>query len=235
MRSFIQSIVSLFDRKAGVRYLMAVDSPPDTIISGYSYPVNKIQRELASQSCNRRQVGILYADVAEYSRLTEQDEEGTHHRLVENMKMMEACIFANNGKVAHFAGDAILAEFEDVDKALNCAINMQLSNRQRNADLSFDRQILFRIGINFGDVIADQGDIYGNAVNLTARLEELAHSGGICVSEVVRRRLKNHPSFNFIAMGHRYLKNISDPVQVFWIEFGAECIEQVDHSCVANV
>jgi len=235
MRSVIQSIVSYFEKKAGTRYLTAVDSPPDTIISGYSYPVKKNQNELTSQSCNRRQVGILYADVAEYSRLTEQDEEGTHHRLVESMKIMEACIFANNGKVAHFAGDAILAEFMDADKALSCAINMQLSNRRRNAGLNSNLQIRFRIGVNFGDVIADQGDIYGNAVNLTARLEKLAHTGGICVSESVRLRLKNHPSYKFIAMGQQYVKNINDPVQAFWIEFGAERIEQVERPCVANV
>ncbi len=222
MKSLIRNTVSFFEKIAGVDHLTATDC----IVSGYSYPISTIQRELSSDSCNHRQVGILYADIADYSRLTEQDEEGTHHRLVEGMKIMEAYVSANNGRVAHFAGDAILAEFEDADNALNCAINMQLSDRQRNAGLSFNRQILFRIGVNFGDVIADYGDIFGNAVNLAARLEKLAHSGGICVSESVRHRLKNHPSFKFIPMGNRYLKNISDPVQVFWIEFGSERIEQ---------
>jgi adenylate cyclase len=213
----------------------ATDSSPDAIVSGYSYPLTKTEEEISPQRCDHPQVGILYADIADYTRLTEQDEEGTHHRLVESMKTMEAYVFANYGRVAHVAGDAILAEFKDADNALNCAINMQLSDQRRNASFSPDRKILFRIGVNFGDVIADQGDIFGNAVNLAARLERLAHSGGICVSESVRHRLKGDPSFKFVAMGKQYVKNISDPVEVFWIEFNAERIEQIDRTCVADV
>ena len=235
MRPFIQNAFSHFEKRVESQHLSATDSPYEVIVSGYSYPLTKNQQESSPESCDHRQVGILYADIADYSRLTEQDEEGTHHRLVESMKTMEAYVSANDGRVAHFAGDAILAEFKDADNALNCAINVQLSDRRRNADLSSDRQILFRIGVNFGDVIADQGDIFGNAVNLAARLEKLAHSGGICVSESVRHRLKDHPSVKFVAMGKQYVKNISDPVEVFWIEFGADRIEQVDHTCVANL
>jgi adenylate cyclase len=235
MSSFIRNTVLFFEKIAGVRLLTATDSPSDVIVSGYSYPETENQQELSPKNCNRRQAGILYADIVDYSRLTEQDEEGTHHRLIETMKIMEVYVSTNNGRVAHFAGDAILAEFKDADNALNCAINMQLSDRRRNAGLSSDRRIQFRIGVNYGDVIADQGDIYGNAVNLAARLEALAHSGGICVSESVRRRLKMHPSFKFVAMGKQTVKNISDPVEAFRIEFGAERIESVDHSGVANV
>ena len=234
MRPFIQNAVSYFLEGAEAHHSTQTDGPPDVMVSGYSYPSTKNQQEMSPQSCDHRQVGILYADIADYSRLTEQDEEGTHHRLVESMKTMEAYVSANYGRVAHVAGDAILAEFKDADNALNCAINMQLSDQRRNANLSSDRQILFRIGVNFGDVIADQGDIFGNAVNLAARLEKLAYSGGVCVSESVRRRLKNHPSFKFVAMGKQYVKNISDPVEVFWIEFGVERIEKIDHSCVAS-
>ena len=235
MKPFIQNAVSYFLEGAKAHHSTATDSPGDVMVSGYSYPLTKNQHEMIPQSCDHRQVGILYADIVDYSRLTELDEEGTHHRLVESMKIMEAYVSANYGKVAHVAGDAILAEFKDADNALNCAINMQLSDHRRNASLSSDKQILFRIGVNFGDVIADQGDISGNVVNLAARLEKLAHSGGICVSESVRRRLTDNPSFKFIAMGKQYVKNISDPVEVFWIEFGAERIEQVDLTCLASV
>lgn len=234
MRPFIQDAVSYFLEGAEANHLAATDSPHDVMVSGYSYPLTKNQQEMYPQSCDHRQVGILYADIADYSRLTEQDEEGTHHRLVESMKTMEAYVSANYGRVAHIAGDAILAEFKDADNALNCAINMQLSDHRRNASLSSDRQILFRIGVNFGDVIADQDDIFGNAVNLATRLEKLAHSGGICVSESARRRLKDHPSVKFVAMGKQYVKNISDPVEVFWIEFGADWIGQVDHTSFAG-
>ena len=235
MNSIIRNTVSLFEKIVGARHLTATDSPTDVIVSGYSYPLTKNQQELSLESCNRRQVGILYAVIADYSRLTELDEEGTHHRLVENMKIMEAYVSANYGWVAYFAGDAILAEFSDADNALNCAINIQLSDLGRNAGISSDRQIHFRIGVNFGDVIADQSDIFGNAVNLAGRLEELAHSGGICVSESVRRRLKDHSSFKFIAMGKQYVKNISDPVEVFWIEFGVERIQQIGRKSGASI
>lgn len=235
MRPFIQNAFSHFEKIVESQHLSATDSPYEVPVSGYNYPLTKNQQESSPESCDRRQVGILYADIVNYSRLTEQDEEGTHYRLVESMKIVKGYVATNKGRVAHFAGDAILAEFKDADNALNCAINMQLSDRLRNASLSSDRQILFRIGVNFGDVIADQGDIFGNAVNLAARLEKLAHFGGICVSESVRNRLKNHPSFKFVAMGKQYVKNISEPVEAFWIEFGAERIEHVDYPCVANL
>ena len=234
MRPFIQNAVSYFERKAEALDLSAVGNLCNAFISGYSYSLPKYQQEWPSESCDHRQVGILYADIADYSRLSEMDEEGTHHRLVESMKIMEAYVSANCGRIAHFAGDAILAEFKDADNALNCAINVQLWVLQRNASLNSDRQILFRIGVNFGDGIADQGDAFGNAENLAARLEKLAHSGGICVSESVRHRLKDHPSFKFVAMGKQYLKNISEPVEAFWIEFDAKQIEHVDHTCVAS-
>ena len=234
MKPFIQNVISYFLEESGAHHSAATGNSTDVIVSGYSYPLDKNQQEIFQQSCDRRQVGILYADIADYTRLTEQDEEGTHHRLVESMKTMEACVSANYGRIAHISGDAILAEFKDADNALNCAINMQLSDHQRNANLSPDKQIQFRIGVNFGDVITDGGDIFGIAVNLAARLEKLAHSGGICVSESVRKRLKNHPSFSFVAMGKQYVKNISDPVEVFWIEFDAGRIRQVNRAGAAS-
>jgi len=235
MNSIIRNTVSYFEKISGVRHLTSTDSPTDGVVSGYSYPMKNNRQKPSLEGCDHRRVGILYADIASYARLTEQDEEGTHRRLVASMKIMQAYVLANNGRVAHVAGDAILAEFKDADDALNCAINMQLSDGRRNASLRPDQQILFRIGVNFGDVIVDQGDIYGNAVNLAARLEKLAHSGGICISESVRQRLNSHPSFKFIAMGRQYVKNISDPVEAFWIEFGAERIEQVGDTSAVNV
>ncbi len=233
MRSFIQNIVSYFEKITGNHYLTTTDGSSGSIVSGYSYPLKKYQHKLSPENCDRQQVGILYADIVEYSRLSEQDEESTRHRLLDNMKIMKEYVLANSGLVVHFTDDAILAEFEDADNALNCAINMQLTNRQWNFGLRSDRKILFRIGVNFGDEVADRGDIFGNDMNLAARLEKLAHTGGICVSESVRRRLKNHPSFKFIAMGMQYLKNIDEPARVFWIESGADRTEQVDHASLA--
>jgi len=235
LKSIIRNTVSFFEKVARFRCLTVTDNPSDIIVSGYSYPSAKIQQALPPEVCDRRKVGILYADIADHARLTGLGEEGVHRRQVESMKIMEAYVSANYGWVAYIAGDAILAEFSDADNALNCAINMQLSDRERNAGISSDRQIHFRIGVNFGDVIADEGDIFGNAVNLAARLEELAHSEGICVSESVRHRLRDHSSFKFIAMGKQYVKNTCDPVEAFWIEFGTERIQQVDRKSDASI
>lgn len=235
MRPFIQSAVSLLKQGLEECHFLEVSSPRENIVPGYSFLSTKEQQEPLTESCDRRLTGIFYADIADYSRLTEQDEEGTHHLLVESMKIMEAHVAANNGRVAHFAGDAILAEFRDADSALHCAINVQLSARQLNAHLHANQQVLFRIGVNFGDVIADHGDIFGNAVNLATRLEKLAHTGGICVSESIMNDLKNHPSFKFVAMGKQYVKNISKPVQAFWIEFDAEQVENFALSSAISV
>jgi class 3 adenylate cyclase len=230
MNSFLQSAVSLYEQGIEACHLSATNRHHDFIVPGYTHHLTANQQEPLPENYDHCQAGIFYADIADCSHLTEQDEEGTHHRLVESMKIMQAHIAANNGKVAHFADDAILAEFKDPDSALHCAINVQLSARQWNADLHANQQVLFRIGVNFGDVIADHDDISGNAVNLAARLEKLAHTGGICVSESIRHELKNHSSFKFVAMGKQYVKNISGPVQAFWIEFDAEQVEKIDQT-----
>ena len=228
MRSFIHNAVSYFVERAEAHFSTPIHNLRDAMVSGYSCPLTNGQQELWQDSCDRRRVGILYADIADYSRLTEQDEEGTHRRLVESMKIIEAYVTANNGMVAHTAGDAILVEFKGIDSALRCAVNVQLAARDMNAQLPLNQQVLFRIGVNFGDLIADNGDIYGNAVNLAARLEKLAKIGGICVSESVRSELEDNSAFKFVALGKQYVKNISEPVQVFWIEFDAHQVIDTD-------
>ena len=228
MRPFIQNAVSYFIEKAEALHSTSADGPHDAIVSGYSCPLTDNQQELCQASCDRRQVGIFYADIANYSGLTEQDEEGTHHRLVESMKIMEEYVAANNGRVAHTAGDAILAEFKDIDSALHCAVNVQLAAREMNARLPVNQRVLFRIGVNFGDAIADNDGLYGNAVNLAARLEALAKRGGICVSESARSELDDNSAFKFVALGNQYVENISERVQVFWIEFDEEQVVDTD-------
>jgi class 3 adenylate cyclase len=219
MKLLTQNTVSFFDKCFEACQWPATNSPGDAIVSGYSCLSSINRQEPLPESCARRLSGIFYADVADYARLTEQDEEGTHRHLVEAMKIMKAHVDADNGRVAHFAGDAILAEFKDADSALHCAINVQLAARQWNATLDLESQVRFRIGVNLGEIIADHGDIYGNAVNLAARLENLACSGGICVSDTVRTELANKSAFKFVAMGKQYVKNIRKPVEAFWIEF----------------
>jgi len=211
--------ISLFEKWIAAHQSYVPNSPGEAIVSGYSCTSCIDRQEALPKGCDRRLAGIFYADVAEYERLTEQDEEGTPLHLVEAMNLMKAHIDADYGRVGHFAGDAILAEFKDADSALHCAINVQLAARQWNATLDHESQVRFRIGVNFGEVIADHDDIYGNAVNLAASLENLACSDGICVSDTARVELANKSAFKFVAMGKQYVKNVRNPVEVFWIEF----------------
>ena len=138
---------------------------------------------MASDQYERRLAAILYADVAGYSRLTGLDETGTHKILSACLDAFTDLIETYGGKVVHFAGDAILAEFRTVADAVSCAIAVQEDLRSRNAEYPEDRRIQFRIGINLGDVIVDRDDIFGDGVNVAARLESLAQPGGICISD----------------------------------------------------
>lgn len=235
MNSLIQNTVSFLEKRIAARQLSAAGSRVDTIVSGYSFLSDVNRSECLPEGSNRHQCGIFYADVANYSGDAEQEDEGTHHRLVESMKIMQAYVNANNGRVVHTAGDAILAEFKDVDSALYCAVNVQLAAREMNAGLREDQRVLFRIGVNFGDGIADNSDIYSNAIDLAACLQKLAKSGGICVCESVRSELENNPSFHFVALGNQYVNNISEPVQAFWIEIDAEQVADADCSGALKV
>ncbi len=221
MNTLINNVFSFLTQKYSLASKQQVEQVADELLAGICLPLGGDLGMTCQYELERRDSGILYADIANYARLTEADEEGTHRRLVESMEDMKRQIALNGGQVAHLAGDAVLAEFDDAESALCCAINVQLAARSRNAEIDIERQVLFRIGINFGSVISDQGDIFGNAVNLAARLEALACSGGICVSESVRLALDNSTTVTFVDLGKRYVKNISEPVQAFWIEVDA--------------
>lgn len=235
MRTLIQNTVSYIADGAEAHHSATTDSPGDAVAPGYSYPLTKNQQGLSQTRCDRRRVGILYADIAGYSRLTEQDEEGTHFLLIESMKIMKIHISANSGRIANTAGDAVLAEFKDADKALHCAINVQQAARHWNANLLPDHQVRFRIGVNFGDVITHQGDIFGKAVNLAARLEGLAVTGGICISNFARTNLASQSRSRFVSMGKCHVKNIIEPVQAFRIEIDAQQVIDVDRTSTVKV
>ena len=160
---------------------------------------------------------ILYADVAGYSRLTGEDEEGTHRRLSEYLDLISDSIEAHQGKVVHYAGDAVLAEFGTVTGALKSATGIQRELANRNRDLPDQRKVKFRIGVNLGEVIVDRDDIYGDGVNVAARLESLANPGGICVSDSVRTALGNKLQLDFEDLGEQEVKNISTPVHAYHV------------------
>ncbi|MDX1428805.1 MAG: adenylate/guanylate cyclase domain-containing protein [Rhodothermales bacterium] len=170
---------------------------------------NRLQRKLAA---------ILYADVAGYSRLTGEDEEGTHRLLGSYLDALTAIIEAYNGKVLHYAGDAVLADFATASEALVCAAAMQRDLGVRNRELPEDRQLRFRIGVNLGEVIVDRGEIYGDGVNVAARLESLAEPGGICISGTVYDALGVTLPFEYQPLGEKQVKNIAKPIRAYRAE-----------------
>lgn len=165
----------------------------------------------------RKLAAILYADVAGYSRLTGEDEDATHLVLREYLDLITGTISSHRGQVMHYAGDAVLASFDAVVDAVSSAVKIQDQIAERNESFTEERKVKFRIGINLGDVIVDRGDIYGDGVNIAARLESLANPGGICISESVRSALKEKLHLYFDDMGEQFLKNIDAPVRAYQV------------------
>jgi adenylate cyclase len=140
----------------------------------------------------RRLAAILAADVAGYSRLMGADEEGTLTRLKAHRRhVIDPKIREHNGRIVKTTGDGLLVEFPSVVDAVRCAVAVQHAMLNRNAEMPEDKRIAFRVGINLGDVIIEGSDIYGDGVNIAARLEALAEPGGICVSRVVRDQIRD--------------------------------------------
>ena len=173
---------------------------------------------MAQVTITRKLAAILYADVAGYSRLTGADEEGTHRILDAYLDVFTASIKSHDGRVVHYAGDAVLAEFTSVVAALTSAAAVQRELEARNRDHPDDRKLRFRIGINLGEVIVDRDDIYGDGVNIAARLEGLAEPGGICISGSVHDQVKGKLDLAFEDLGEQTVKNIAVPVRVWrWL------------------
>jgi adenylate cyclase len=164
----------------------------------------------------RRLAAILAADVAGYSRLVEADEEGTLGRLKAlRAEIIDPQIAGHHGRIFKTTGDGLLVEFASVVDALRCAAEMQAALVESNAALPPDRRIEFRIGINVGDIVVEDGDIFGDGVNIAARLEGLAEPGGICVSARVQEDAAGRFDLAFEDMGEQALKNIVRPVRAF--------------------
>jgi TolB-like protein/class 3 adenylate cyclase len=170
------------------------------------------------QRVERRLAAILAADVAGYSRLMGEDEEGTHAALMALRRQVSAPKIAEHrGRIVKTTGDGLLAEFPSIVDAVCCAVELQRAMALRNDGLAQERRIEFRIGINLGDVIIEDGDIYGDGVNVAARLEALAEPGGICVSRVVRDQVRDKVEFGFEDLGEQQVKNIARAVRVYRI------------------
>ncbi len=170
---------------------------------------------MTTDDYKRKLTAILYADIAGYSRLTGDDEEGTHRRVMEILDHASEQIKNDGGTVLRFAGDAILAEFSSAVTAVKCAVTIQNELNRRNQPLDDERKARIRIGINIGDVIEDRGEVYGDGVNLAARLEASAAEGGICISAAVFEQVQGKQEAVFIDGGEQRFKNIERPVRVY--------------------
>lgn len=169
----------------------------------------------------RRLAAILHADVVGYSRLMGADETGTHARLMTARHLIDGHLVAQGGRVAGTAGDAVLAVFDSVVGAVAAAVAIQKAMAERNAALPEAERLSFRIGLNLGDVIADGGDVFGEGVNVAARIEALADPGGIAVSASVREQVGTRLPVTFTDLGSHALKNIAGPVHIFAVTEGA--------------
>ena len=170
---------------------------------------------MAEDRVDRRLAAIFAADIAGYSRLMASDEEGTLRQLKAHRKqLIDPKITEHRGRIVKTTGDGALVEFVSVVDAVRCAVDIQRGMSQRNTDVPADRRIQFRIGINVGDIIIDGDDIFGDGVNVAARLEALADPGGILVSSIVHDHVRDKLSFGFEDMGEHTVKNIARPISV---------------------
>jgi adenylate cyclase len=178
-------------------------------------------------SPTRRLAAILAADVAGYSRLIEADEEGTLGRLKAlRAELIDPKIAAHRGRIVKTTGDGLLVEFSSVVDAVRCAAELQAAITERNGPLPSDRRIDFRIGIHQGDIVVEDGDIFGDGVNIAARLEGLAEPGGVCVSARVREDAAGRLDLTFEDIGEQQLKNIARPVRVFRVVTGPKPVAE---------
>jgi class 3 adenylate cyclase len=170
---------------------------------------------MEAPSLERKLVAILAADVEGYSRMMEIDEEGTLATLSAHRTITDELIAQHGGRIFNTAGDSVLAEFASVFSAVDCAIDIQRELAKANQPIAEPKQLRFRIGINVGDVMVKDGDIFGDGVNIAARLEALALPGGICVSRGVRDHVRKMGRFAFEDLGEQSVKNIAQPIRAF--------------------
>jgi len=182
---------------------------------------------MTQEGFKRKLTAILSADVQGYSRLMGEDEDATIRTLTSYRELMSTLIQKHRGRVVDSPGDNLLAEFLSVVDAVRCAVEVQEEFRVRNAELPENRRMEFRIGINLGDVVEEGERIYGDGVNIAARVEGLAEGGGICLSGTVYDSIKNKLSLSYESMGEHTVKNIKEPVRVYRMRIGPEAATPV--------
>lgn len=177
----------------------------------------------------RKLAAIMVADVEGYSRQMHEDEEAALATLTAHRAVVDELVAQHNGRISGSAGDSVIAEFVSGVEAVNCAVAIQRSLYKANLGLAVDKRMEFRIGINVGDVISKNGDVYGDGVNVAARIEALAEPGGICVTRATRDSVRDKVEFRFDDLGEKQVKNISRPVRIFTLAFDrSEPVEIVE-------
>ena len=182
---------------------------------------------MAEKGFKRRLTAILSADAVEYSRLMGDDEEATIRTITEYRKIITEQVKQNDGRVVDSPGDNVFAEFASVVDALKCAVQTQSKITERNDNLPENREMKFRIGVNLGDIAEDGDRIYGDGVNVAARIESLAEPGGICISRTAYDQVKNKLELGYEYLGEHSVKNITEPVRVYKILTEPEAVGKV--------
>ena len=170
---------------------------------------------MATQEVKRKLTAILSADVKSYSRLMGKDEAGTLQTLNTYKEAMAGLVQHHHGRVVDAAGDNVLAEFASVVDAVQCAVEIQKELKARNDKLPLNRRMEFRIGINLGDVVEEENKIFGDGVNIAARMQGLADGGGLCISGTVYEHIKNKLTLRYEYLWKQRVKNIVGPVKVY--------------------
>ena len=185
---------------------------------------------MEGQKVERRLAAIVATDVVGYSRLMEVDEVGTLARLKTiRMELIDPAIEKCKGRIFKTVGDGMLVEFQSVTEAVRCAVEFQQNMARRNRDLPASRSLLYRIGINLGDVIVEDSDVFGDGVNVAARLESMADAGGICISAAVRDQVGDKIDVGYEDLGEQQLKNINRPIRVFKVLLNGQAAEPASH------
>jgi adenylate cyclase len=193
--------------------------------------LNSVTGHTESPSVERRLAAVFAADIVGYSRLMEVDEEGTLARLKSvRVELIDPAIAKCRGRMIKTTGDGMLVEFQSVTEALRCATEFQERMARRNRDLPASRALLYRIGINLGDVIAEEHDIFGDGVNVAARLEGMAEPGGICVSAAVRDQVGDRLAVEFVDLGEQQVKNIARPIRAYKVVLPGGSPEEGGHA-----
>src|SRR5215831_8266186 len=174
------------------------------------------RQHMAEERAQRRLAAILAADVVGYSRLMERDEAGTLAALKSRRTdILQPMVSKHHGRVVKMMGDGVLVEFASAVNAVACAVELQTAMDSANAGAAEDRRIVLRVGINLGDVMVEGSDLYGDGVNIAARLESLSEPGGLCISGSVFEHVSGKLPHSFASLGPQTLKNIDRPIQIY--------------------